>query len=188
MKKEITRNYIEEFKKALQSGLDNIVKAAEIYVEAIDSDYEAKDKFSSSFDGTIPAAAWAGFEAVGRKAMHPKLLFGGGNNRGYIKRLIYSDQEDVLSGKRVSLLIDGGDSIMVDPREITKEQAQQLFDRDHIRTLSEQKAYVESQRLPQSSIEHTAEQLQVKVVNHKLYIKADTVLTKREVARLLESM
>ena len=181
-------SYISEFQSALESGIENIVKASAVYVEAIDSDPTAKEMFLSSFADVIPSSAWAGFEAVGRKQMHPKLLFGAGGNRGYLKYLPYSDQEQIMAGHKYDFLISGGDSIRVDPREITKEQVRQLFGRGHVRTLGEQRSYLESLNVPHFEIKQTAVPMPYTISSHKVYIKADTVMTKRDVKRMLEAM
>lgn len=184
-------NYIEEFREALSSMINATAKAAAIYVKAIDEDPLIKYDFIEQFDGIIPASAWSGFEAVGRKAIHPNLLFGGVKHTRFIKLLPYSDQEAILGGKRYPLLIDRGDSINVDPREITTEQANQLFGGNHIRTLQEQLAYIKSLVRPShpdalETIEQTAIQSPYKIANHKVYVRADTVFTKRELLKLIE--
>lgn len=181
-------SYISEFRSALESGIENIAKAAAVYVTAIDSDPDAKEMFLSGFADVIPSSAWAGFEAVGRKQMHPKLLFGAGNNRGYLKHLPFSDQEKIMDGHKYDLLISGGDSVRVDPREISKDQARQLFGRGHVRTLSEQRSYLESLNVPHVEIKQTAMPMPYTISGHKVYIKADTVMTKRDVKRMLEAM
>jgi hypothetical protein len=173
-----TTRYISEFKSAFAAGIDSIVNASEIYVKAIDEDPAIKDRFRDEFADIIPSSAWSGFEAVGRKWMHPKLLMGGGGRySSQIKRLPYSDQEQIFSGTRYGLLTADGDTLRVDVRSITPEQAEQLFDRSHIRSLAEQKAWLEARK----SAPQKAEDVQVmpySITDGKVYFRKGTSLTR----------
>ena len=183
-----TTRYIEQFKQAFTAGIESIVKASEIYVKAIDEDPAIKDRFRNEFSDIIPSSAWSGFEAVGRKWMHPKLLMGGGGRYStQIKKLPYSDQDQIFTGKRYGLLTADGDTLMVDVRSITPEQAEQLFDRSHIGSLAEQKAWIEARKkMPQK-----AEEVQVmpySITDGKVYFRKGTSLTRVELKRLLQEM
>ena len=68
----ILKTKIEEFREALTAGMDGIVRASEIYVDALDDDPRNADKFQSVFADWVPASAWKQFEAVGRKWMNTK--------------------------------------------------------------------------------------------------------------------
>lgn len=144
MNKKLQKQYIKNFRTALQSATENIYSASKIYVEAIDSDPDFKETFQEAFQETIPTSAWIGFENVGRGVMHQKLLFGGGVNSQYIKKLGISDQDKILNGTSVKMLTSTGDTLMVDAREISKLQANQIFNGSAIRTITEQRAYIES--------------------------------------------
>jgi len=182
-----TTNYIKQFRNAFTSGINSIVSAAQVYVQAIDENPDIKDKFRDEFADVIPSSAWSGFEAVGRKWMHPKLLMGGGGRySSMIKRLPYSDQEQIFDGKRYDLLTLDGDNLKVDVRSITPEQAEQLFDRSHIRSKSEQKAWLESRKKQPEKVE--AETMPYTINGGKVYFKRGTELTRPEMKRLLQEM
>lgn len=183
-----TTRYIEQFKNAFSSGIDSIVNASQIYVKAIDEDITIKDRFRDEFADIISSSAWSGFEAVGRKWMHPKLLMGGGGRySSQIKRLPYSDQEQIFNGTRYELLTADGDTLRVDVRSITPEQAEQLFDRSHIRSLSEQKAWLEARKnMPKKSEE--VEVMPYSITDGKVYFRKGTSLTRTELKRLLQEM
>jgi len=142
-----TTEAISEFRKAFESGINSIVTAANIYVAAIDENPRNADQFRLAFADSIPSSAWSGFEAVGRKWMHPKLLMGpisNGKKSTMIKRLPYSMQERVFDRERFDLLCANGDKLQIDIMEATPEQAEQIFDGSAIRSLSAQKAYIEA--------------------------------------------
>ena len=142
-----TTEAISEFRKAFESGINSIVTAANIYVAAIDENPRNADQFRLAFADSIPSSAWSGFEAVGRKWMHPKLLMGpisNGKKSTMIKRLPYSMQVRVFDRERFDLLCANGDKLQIDIMEATPEQAEQIFDGSAIRSLSAQKAYIEA--------------------------------------------
>ena len=180
-----TRNYIAEFRKAFAAGIESIVAAATVYVEAIEDDPRLKDKFRDEFADTIPPSAWSGFEAVGKKWMHPKLLMGGGGQfSSKIKRLPYSDQERIFSGARFDMLTADGDTLKVDLRNITREQGDQMFDGSHVRTLAEQKAYLESRKA--SPVE--VEVLPYTINGGRVSFRRGVSLSRAELKRLVQEM
>lgn len=186
--KELVTNRIAEFRKALTAGIEGIVRAAEIYVAAIDEDPTNADKFRDSFSDWIPSAAWTNFEAVGRKWMHPRLLMGGMADRkkhSIIKRLPYSVQERIFSGERFKLLTAKGDTLNVDLLEATADQTDQLCGDGNIRSLGEQRAWIEEQS---KTIEVESEPMPYVVMNGKVSFRRGVVLTRNEVKRLLQEM
>lgn len=140
------QDHINGFREALTGAMNSIVTAGQHYVAAIDQDASCREFFHQKLSDIVPHSAWAGFEAVGRKQMHEKCLFGGGINGPFIKRLPYSDQERIFNGEKVELLVSGGDTLMVDPMAINKAQADQIFNGCMIRTPAEQRAYLESKK------------------------------------------
>jgi len=186
------KNYIAEFSAALQSGLDNIVKAASIYVEAIDRNPNNAFEFHSKFEDTIPISAWASFEAVGRKWIHPKLIMGGGGRHGCrIKKLPYSVQKQIFDGHRFELLLHDGDTIRIDLREASADHARQLFGGDHIRTLSEQRLYLAETSKAEAKQEQMIEkirQMPYVIRGGRVFFREGVEMTKREIQRLIEEM
>ncbi len=191
MNNEITKvDYINDFRNAFSDGLNSIVKASQIYVVAIDENPKIADDFVREFRDVIPATAWAGFEAVGRKWMHPRLLMGGGGRYGSkIKRLPYSAQEQIFNGGRFDLLTNKGDTLSVDIRELEPEQVDQIIDNNHIRTLSEQRAWLENQRTSdEEEIVQLAEKPAYVISSGKVCFRRGITMTRNEVKRLLQEM
>jgi hypothetical protein len=188
MKAMVTeRDFKREFSEALTSGLDNIVKAAKIYVDAIDANPALADEFAAEFRDVVPASAWAGFEAVGRKWMHPRLLMGGGGRySSKIKRLPYNAQERIFDGERFDMLLPGGDTIKVDIREAAPEQADQLFGGNHIRTLAEQKLFLAKRSASPSTEE--AEVMPYTISNGVITFRRGVSMTRQEIKRIVSEM
>jgi len=188
MKASVAKTKIQSFKDELKAGIDGIVRASEIYVEAIDEDPVLIDRFRNECADFVPASAWSQFEAVGRKWMHPRLIMGGMADRkkaNLVKRLPYSTQESIFQHKRFPLLVSGGDKIEVDILEATPEQAQQLCNGSSIRNLSEQKAWVEAMNVIE---DQKPEVLPYTIRNGKVSFRRAVTMNRSELKRLLQEM
>jgi len=188
MSKALVRKSIKRFREAFIGGIEGIVNASEIYVESIDEDPKNADIFKEKCGDWIPASAWSGFEAVGRKWMHPKLLMGGMADRKkntLVKRLPYSVQERVFSGDRFECLTQGGKTLKVDLLEATYEQAEQICDGGTIRSIAAQKAYIESK--PAETI--NAEVLPYTITDKGEFMpRRNSKYTKAELMRIIKGM
>lgn len=88
------------------------------------------------------------FEQIGRKEIYPKLL--ANTSLGYRKLAScpYREQEHYYNNP-VELLVTsskGADKLQVEVQHLTPQQVRQVFASDHVRTLAEQRAWVESER------------------------------------------
>jgi len=188
MKASVAKTRIQSFRDELMEGINGIVRASEIYVEAIDDDPSLADKFREDCADFVPASAWSQFEAVGRKWMHPRLIMGGMADRkkaNLVKRLPFSTQERVFSHNRFDLLVSGGDILKVDMMEATQEQAEQLCNGSEIRTIPEQKAWLEAVTIRE---ENKPEVMPYTIVNGKVSFRRAVTLTRQELKRLLQEM
>jgi hypothetical protein len=182
------RTAIDQFGESLAKGVDALVDAARIYVQAIDADPTAADAFAEHYDGTIDPSSWSAWERVGRKQMHLALLLGNGGPHGNrIMRLPYSTQERIYNGERFPLLIDKGEHILLDLRHASMAQASQLLDADHIRSLPEQRAYLEAIRARPAPPEE-AETLPYIIRGGKVLFRKGTELTKEQIRRILQEI
>ena len=187
--KDSLKTKIDQFREAITAGVDGIIRASEIYVAALDEDAANFLRFREAFDDILPKAAWAQFEAVGRKWIHPKLILGGMADRkkaNKIKHLTYNSQERVFNRERFSLLVGDGDSIRVDMMEATNEQVNQLCDGKSIRNLSEQRAWLEAKALREEN--DKPETLPYVIDKGKVIFKRGVTLTRAEIKRLLQEM
>ena len=186
MSEIVKHDYVAEFKKVFSGAIEGIVKASEIYVKAIDENPLNKVKFIESCSDFIPTDAWAGFEAIGRRWMHPKLLMGGGGKYSKnIKKLPYSDQRQIFEGARFDMLTSSGEILKVDVRQIEPAQAEQMFDKSHIRSVAEQKAFIESRKpdKPSNSVE-----VPYTFVRNGVHFTKDTVVNKEQLRRILQEI
>jgi len=189
---EVAIKRIEEFKEALFAGISGFVRAAEIYVAAIDEDHSNAVLFQGELAQLIPSDAWAQFEAVGRGWMHPRLLIGLPDKRkeAFIKRTPYSTQEKIFDGERFDLLTPGGGTLKVSLFDATSDQVDQLCAKTGIRTPSEQKAWIVSKERAERSRNSDAEEFTPEPVPYsirkgKLLVRRDTEFSKRELQRII---
>jgi len=178
-----------EFEKALQSGISGIVRASEIYVAALEEDPRNHEKFKERFAEHVPATAWNQFEAVGRKLIHPRMIMGGISSpvkNRFIKKMPFSLQERVFKRERFPLLTAKGDTLSVDLLEATDEQADQLCNGSTIRTLGEQRAWMESRK--PATQEQPVEVMPYTITDGRVSFRRGCVLSKTELRRILTDM
>jgi hypothetical protein len=176
---------IEEFKALFNQGLENIAKAAAVYVNAIDENPNNHERFMHDCP-QIPASAWSGFEAVGRGWMDYRLLLNGSATTRTLRKLPRSQQQTALDeGVEVLLRGDGEkETLIVKVENLEPAQRKQVFAKDHIRTLGEQRAWLENQYAPPAKEYRAAYEIRRGV----LHINAATQMTRKEVARILLEM
>ena len=177
-----------DFKQALEDGINGFLRAGEVYVKAIDQDPEYGEKLQQEFQHMVPQKAWNQLEALGRKWIHPKLLLGGMSDpkkTNLVKRLPYSTQTKVFNGGRFPLLVSNGDHIEVDLTDATYEQCKQICGDGTIRSLSQQKAYIEQNKLRQ---EIKPEELPYHITGGKITFRKHVSLSRAELKQLLNQL
>jgi len=180
------KGYIAEFRKLHEAGVANFQAACEVYVKAIETNPQAVFLFQDTFKKDIHRSMWTTIEAVGRHQIAPAIaLFGGGRYTSRIKHLPYALQERIANDELFEYLTPRGEVLMVDVRTILPEQANQMFNGDSIRTVAEQRSYVEAKRL---CPDEPAIPMPYTIVKHKVVFHKNTVLTVREVEQLLAAM
>lgn len=145
MSKEIiTKSAIESFKSAWTNGMNNILKACKIYVEAIDNDETQKEKFREAFP-QISNVAWARIESTGRGAIHHLLLCDSSPIAPKLRKLPFSEQKQALENG-IEYLTSKGDVLKIKTQNLLPEQIAQVMAGNHIRDIAEQRAWIETQK------------------------------------------
>lgn len=138
---------IKEFASLCQQGIDAWVKAGEILVELVEEDPQVFDKIIEA-DPRMNAGILGKFEAMGRKVLHPQLLIDDSPGVERLAEMPYSVQERFLN-EPIPLVIEtenGTDILRVSVKNMTGNQARQIFGKGRIRTEGEQKAWLTDQR------------------------------------------
>ena len=122
----------------------NVSKVAKVYVDGIDRDPSFKEYLVSELP-SIQASFWRSLEKVGRNQLDGRILNGAVPFGNKLRLLPISEQKSAIEN-HIELLVGSGDKLLVKIDAITSDQAEQIFARDHIRSLEEQRAWVESKR------------------------------------------
>jgi len=175
------KSSIERFGDLFKRGIEHIHEAATVYADAVDADPDLINAFKEAFPG-IPHGAWSGFEAVGRGWIDRRLLWGGGKASAALKRLPISQQSSALNSG-VEILSSDGSALTVKVEDLSKAQTMQVFTGNHIRTLSEQRAWIEDRR--QAKSDPPVLLLPYEIKRGKVIVRQPTTFTKRDLVRML---
>ncbi len=181
---EKVNDAVAQFKSSMEEGLRNISKACKLYVEVIDANPDASERFRSELP-FISEACWANFELVGRGLMHQELIWGGGRSANKLKELPYSQQKRAIE-EGIDVLVSNDETLRVKPENLTAFQVKQVFNGRHIRDVAEQRAYMESLKV----IDHKIKQadFSYSIVKGELVVKAPTRFSKTELVHILGEM
>ena len=181
---KVATNNVVQFEKLMCGGVEMIVKACNLYVADIDAHPESKQAYIDT--GKWNPRVLASFEDIGRGETDIRLMLNGGKNTNYIKKLPISDQKRIMDGGNVELLTCTGDSLMIDPKTCTSEQAKQIFDGKSIRTPSDQRAYIEAEERGWEQLERTNNLVErYRVRGSKVIVGAACELTKGDLLAML---
>lgn len=125
------------------------------------------------------------FARMGRMQLHPLLACPGRIGLQRLARLPYRLQEKHLK-EPVEVLVSNGETLKIDVHNLTEEQAVQVFSRDDIRDLPEQRAWMEGQRL--QSAPPTRANLPYRYDKKELVVLVPCKFTRKELAQLLADM
>ena len=142
-----SKQKITQFITLFKEGVDAWIKAGEILVDLVESDPHAYDYIIQSCP-QLNAGILGRFEQMGRKTLHPQLLLTASPGFAKLTRLPFSMQERYIE-EPIPLIVhtdDGTDVLLVKAKDMTKEQAAQVFAPGRLRTEGEQKAWLMQQQ------------------------------------------
>jgi len=132
---------IEELISLFTVGIDTWKKAGEILVELVEADSGVYEEIISKCPMITPNAL-ANFERMGRGLLYPPLAMDGSPGGKKLQALPLSQQVKYES-EPIPLIVhteNGTDVLMVRAKDMTRDQAAQVFGKGRIRTEGEQKA------------------------------------------------
>ena len=176
---------IEAFINLFREGVEAWIKAGEILVELVEEDPKAYDDLIKACP-TLNAGILSRFEQMGRKQLHPQLLLGSSAGFAKLKRLPYSLQERYLN-EPIPVVIDtdaGPDKLLVKARDMTPDQANQVFSGSRLRTEGEQRAYLLQKEADAPKHKGPSITLWSKK-NGRIYFNPDVGFTPSDIASIL---
>lgn len=140
---------ISSLKSAIIAGIDSWTRAGEEVVKLLDSGMSLHDIEAEANCEFINANVLAQFERIGRKQVMPKLLVLDFPASIYLQKLPMSEQIRLVNGEVELLVHDGSpnvDTLRVSTANLTKGQCKQVFDKNGVRSLGAQRAWLEDQK------------------------------------------
>ena len=145
---------IEAFTSAVFSGIAAFEEAGRILVRLIEQDADVITRIVELNPG-FTLDMLETFERIGRGQLYYKLTINETPGVRALRRCPYSEQVKYFEEPLELLLMEGDttDKILVSIHALTNEQARQAIGRGRIRTIPEQRAWLESERrLPPSPL------------------------------------
>lgn len=145
--KKESNQKINQFITLFRDGVNAWIKAGEILVELVEADPHTYDYIIQQCP-QLNAGILGRFEQMGRKTLHPQLLLTASPGFAKLTRLPFSMQERYIS-EPIPLIVhtaEGTDVLLVKAKDMTKEQANQVFAPGRLRTEGEQKALLMQQQ------------------------------------------
>jgi hypothetical protein len=126
---------IDAFITHFRRGVEEWITAGEILVQMVEQDPYVYDYIIQQCP-QINAGILGRFEQMGRKTLHPQLLLTASPGFAKLQKLPFSLQERYIE-EPVPVIVhtaDGTDVLLVKAKDMTKEQAAQVFAPGRIRT------------------------------------------------------
>lgn len=177
-----------QFAAAMQQSVNFYSEAARIYVVGIDRDPLWADYLCSQVPG-LSKRFLAQLEQVGRGQIDARIM---SDQCPYYQRLVrmpLSEQRRAVDGP-LELLVRDGDTLLVRTAQLMPSQAKQLFAQDHIRSLAEQRAWLEAQevqRAAKASVVHTHNSVEIDKKRRCIFV-AGVRLTRQDLLGYLRQI
>ena len=137
---------INEFIQLFKEGVEAWVKAGQILVRLVDADPHSYDYITQQCPA-LNSNILSRFEDMGRGRLHPNWLISNSHAASKIQRLPMTLQEQLLE-QPVPMVVhtdNGTDILLVQAKNMTPNQVNQVFATGRIRTEGEQKAWLMEQ-------------------------------------------
>ena len=190
--KEVVKSELSRVSELIVKGVECWIEAGEIIAKTLQDNPGSMGRICEVTG--LSEDIVRRFEQIGRKEIYPQLL--ANTSIGYRKLVScpYREQQH-YSENPVELLIVGNgktDTLKVNVAHLTPEQARQAFSSDHVRTVSEQRAWIEAERKRsvENAIREKAEVQEAAFVirGGRVTFRKGCEMTAHEVAELLARM
>lgn len=181
-------NSIQSLKNAIESGIEAWETAGREVVKLLDIDRMSLEQIAAESNSEyITENVLAQFERIGRQQVMPKLLVMDFPASRHLQKMPMSEQQRLLDGSVELLVIrdNGTDTLNVRSRDLTKDQCKQVFNKDGVRSLGAQRAFIEDRRKKIPCSQSTPS-WQIKA--GKVIFNSACELTRQELAVILAQM
>lgn len=183
--KSLTKSDAELFIDLVMRGTECWLQAGEIVARNMDANPHFIDEVCDKCPDLSPETV-VRFAQIGRKQLLPKLLISDAPGVRRLRKLPYALQQK-YSSDPIPVVIASGDVLTVDVRNLTPDQAAQVFADDRIRSEAEQRAWMEDKKA-KTAVHRQSVDSPYRIVGKKLVIVQPCQLTSRDLARVLADM
>lgn len=182
-----SQNSARQFIEYIHQGIECWIKAGSLLVERTAVDDTFRDKIMEMCP-EITEETLDNFERIGLKLVHPKLLISDCPGAKRLRKMSYNIQERYIE-KPIPLLVhteNGWETLNVSYLNLTRQQAEQVFGLDGIRTNAAQRAWVEDRnikKLPAPKLDEP-----YRVVKDTVVFMGGCTLTLAQLAELVAKM
>jgi hypothetical protein len=176
---------VASFVAAYQRGMEAWEEAGRIIVRIVDHDPHAVDDIMKQCPALTPTIIGV-FERIGRGLLLPSLAMDSSEGARRLRELPLSLQKR-YEQEPIPLIVNtsnGTDVLLVDAKNMTREQVKQVFAKGRIRTEGEQKAFLAQQASNNAKPCQQGKPAWT-VKNGRVIFEAGTTLTAGELATIL---
>lgn len=179
----IKKPTVEQFTAAIQRGIEAFEEAGQVLVALIEINPKVKDEILENCPD-VTEEMLDTFERIGRRQLFYRLAIHEGPGVKALRRCSYSDQVKYFNEPIPLLITDGKntETLNVGVHALTPEQARQAVGAHRIRSLGEQRAWIESQKSKAAPIPVTSP---YSVHRGKITFHQPCTMSVSELARLL---
>ena len=178
-------NAIDEVGTLIFKGVECWLKAGEIIAKNMDENPDFIEQVSDRYPDISTETLYR-FEQIGRKQLCPALLLNDSPGVRRLRKLPFELQSKYATDP-IPLLTESGETLSVDVRNLTPEQALQVFSSDHIRSPGEQRAFIEDRKATSKAIPATGG-LPYRIVGKTLVVMQSCKFSVRDLAKLLSEI
>lgn len=182
-REEVSRIY-----ELIVKGINAWLEAGELVANAVDDDPDFIDKFCDKHQDISPETM-VRFELIGRKKLHPQTLIHDSPGMRRLRRLPFSLQEKYVSNP-IPVIVKqekGYDTLQVDVRNLTPEQALQVFESSGVRSESAQRAWIEDRLASRMAPAIDADR-PYRITGRKVVVMQPCTLSARDVALIMADL
>ena len=173
-------------KSLVKSGVDSLSAAGMLLVEMLDSKVSLPEISEQS---GIPMDVLGQLERIGRRQLNPHLLLATYPAVQAIQRLSVSEQDRLLENPVEVLILKNGeiDHLMISAKDMTREHVAQVFARSHVRSLTEQRAWLQTRE--EKSAPPKLQQVPYTITRrHTVVFNACVEMTAKELLRIAQAL
>jgi len=176
---------LNELKSIISQGISAFQKAGNLMLELLEENsllelHEATD---------IPMDVLAQLERIGRRQLNPALLLSSYPAALAIQRMPVSDQDKLLREPVEVLMRNAGkwDTMLMHARNLTPSQVRQVFAKNYLRPIAEQRSYLESLIEVVNPVRIDLP-YEINSRRHTVLFRAGCEVTRAELARLVAQL